>query len=325
MAQAEALVIGSHNCLGAAGAAAVMIQGGSPVDAVEAAIRPAEDNSDDHTVGYSGWPNLLGEVECDAGIMDGDTLRSGAVGALQGYRHPISVARCVMERLVHSLLVGEGASRFAAEMGCEPRDMLSTQARQAWTEQLRSKLGLSDPASIRTASDLSRLGRWAVDPEQVGGTVTCIARNDAGRLACGASTSGFAWKYPGRIGDSPIVGAGLYADSRFGAAVCTGFGEWTMSAGTARSIVVYMKTGMTVDQAVAEAMRDLQHVTLPIAGVVNVIAMDSAGRHFGATTDPAGGKRHYLCATAGDEIPAEIPMVSMRPPPTTPAGRALHE
>ncbi len=323
MTQPGILVIGSRNCIGAVDAAADMDRAVSSVDAVERAILQTEDSPDDHTVGYSGWPNILGEVECDAAIMDGCTLRNGAVGALRGYRHPISVARHVMERLAHVLLVGEGAGRFAEEMGCEPRDMLSPEARQVWADRLRERLGLTDPESIRTAADLSRLGQWAVDPEQVGGTVTCIARDAKGRLAAGVSTSGFAWKYPGRLGDSPIIGAGCYADTRHGAAACTGFGEWTLSTGTARSVVLYLKMGMTVRQAVAEAMHDLQHVALPIPGTVNLIAMDAAGEHFGATTHRPDTERHYVRASPGVSEPTKVPLEPMPPPPDTPAGRVL--
>jgi len=323
MAQPGIFMIGSHNCIGAVDAAAGMDRAASPVDAVERAIRQTEDNPDDHTVGYSGWPNILGEVECDAAIMNGCTLRNGAVGALRGYRHPISVARRVMDRLAHVLLVGDGAGRFADEMGCEPRDMLSPEARQAWADRLRERLGLTDPDSIRTAADLSRLGQWAVDPEHVGGTVTCIARDAEGRLAAGVSTSGFAWKYPGRLGDSPIIGAGCYANTRHGAAACTGFGEWTLSTGTARSVVLYLKMGMTVRQAVSEAMHDLAHVALPIAGTVNLIAMDSAGNHFGATTHRPDTERHYVCASPGAAKPTPVPLEPMPPSPDSPAGRAL--
>ncbi len=323
MNESGILVIGSHNLIGVSDGAACIADGGTPVDAVERAIRPVEDNPDDHTVGYSGWPNLIGEVECDASIMDGTTLRTGAIGALKGYRYPITVARCVMERLAHVLLVGDGAARFAAEMNCEKRDMLSEEARETWTQRLRDKLGVGDPDVIRDASDLSRLGAWAVDPEHVGGTVTCITRGAAGRLAAGVSTSGFAWKYPGRLGDSPIVGAGCYADDRHGAAVCTGFGEWTISTSTARSVVLYMKMGMPVEEAAFEAVGDLHHVALQTTGVVNVVAIDAEGRHVGVTTHPPETTKTYVAATPGPDLPKTLCMKSLPPPPDSPAGRAL--
>ncbi len=320
MARQAPLIIASHNGLGLEDGCRGLLAGGDAVDAVEACLRATEDNPDDHTVGYSGWPNLLGQVECDASIMDGRTLRSGAVGALQGYRHPISVARAVMERLVHVLLVGEGAGRFAAEIGAEPREMLSEEAKERWRQQIRSTLGIDDPTALAGRGNLSELGKLAVDPERVGGTVTCIARDADGRFVAGVSTSGSAWKYPGRLGDSPIIGAGSYADDRYGAAACTGFGEWTISCGTARSVVLYMKTGMPVDEAVAEAMHDLQHVALPTAGVVHVIAVDREGRHCGATTEPHHAGRHYVCATGEDPTPRRVRQISMPPPADSPAG-----
>src|SRR5205814_9896615 len=106
----------------------ILRPGGSAIDAVEAATRIVEDNPADHSVGYGGYPNLLGEVELDASIMDGTTLRAGAVGALRGYRHPISVARRVMDELPHVMLAGEGAARFAAELGMQREDLLTDEA-----------------------------------------------------------------------------------------------------------------------------------------------------------------------------------------------------
>jgi beta-aspartyl-peptidase (threonine type) len=195
----------------------VLTDGGSAVDAVETGIRIVEANPDDHTVGYGGYPNLLGQVEVDAGIMDGRELAAGAVGALQGFEHPISVARKVMEHLAHVLLVGRGAERFAAEMGFERRELLTVDARQAWEERLRTAM---PEEAFRQLPDLPDLYRWvqiATDPELAKGTVNFLARDAQGNLCAGTSTSGWAWKYPGRLGDSPVIGAGLYADNRVGA------------------------------------------------------------------------------------------------------------
>src|SRR5689334_2921775 len=122
------VVTSANGVIGLPAAVEILRAGGTALDAVEAATRLVEANPDDHTVGYGGYPNLLGEVELDASIMDGRTLRAGAVGALKGYRHPISVARKVMAELPHVLLVGEGAARFAAEMGFEAEDLLTEPA-----------------------------------------------------------------------------------------------------------------------------------------------------------------------------------------------------
>ena len=241
------LVIASQNgSVGIEAAMQVLRNGGSAMDAVEAGVRLVEANPDDHSVGYGGYPNLLGEVELDAAIMDGSDLTSGAVGALKGYPYPISVARQVLEKLPHIFLVGEGAARFAAEMGFEPRDLLSEPAREAWEKRLREDVPSDVLTHLAEQPDLWRYVGIATDPEHTRGTTNFIAQDARGNLAVGVSTSGWAWKYPGRIGDSPIVGAGLYADNRFGAAACTGTGEMAIRAATAHSVVFYMKMGLSV-------------------------------------------------------------------------------
>src|ERR687884_2062386 len=122
------IIASSNGDVGIPAAWEILQGGGTALDAVEAATRLVEDNPADHSVGYNGYPNLLGEVELDASIMDGTTLRAGAVGALRGYRHPISVARRVMEDLPHVMLVSEGAARFAAEIGMQREDLLTADA-----------------------------------------------------------------------------------------------------------------------------------------------------------------------------------------------------
>src|SRR6476661_7052029 len=152
------MIIGSVNgAIGLPAAWAILEAGGSALDAVEAATRVVEDNPEDHTVGYGGYPNLLGQVELDASIMDGTTLRAGAVGALRGYRHPISVARRVMEELPHVLLVGEGAARFADELGMPCEQLLTPETERAWRAGIDGRL----PDTFRDAqgaiiSDLLR-------------------------------------------------------------------------------------------------------------------------------------------------------------------------
>ncbi len=216
----------------------VLRAGGSAVDAVEAGIRLVEANPDDHTVGYGGYPNLVGQVELDAAIMDGRDLSAGAVGALQGYPYAISVARKVMDTLPHVFLVGEGAARFAAEMGFEHCALLTEEARETWARRLREDWPGEDLDRLTQRRDLSQWVSITTDPERAKGTVNFLAQDLHGNLCSGVSTSGWAWKYPGRIGDSPVIGAGLYADNRFGAAACTGMGEMAIRASTARSLVM---------------------------------------------------------------------------------------
>jgi beta-aspartyl-peptidase (threonine type) len=299
------IVIASTNGLvGITESMRVLRAGGSAVDAVEAGIRLVEANPEDHTVGYGGYPNLLGQVELDAGIMDGGTLGAGAVGAVQGYKHPISIARKVMEELPHVFLVGQGAERFAAEMGFQCEELLTAEAREVW------KQGLPPGVSVEALSHLAELPdlwKWvgvATDPERAAGTVNFLAQDVQGNLCAGVSTSGWAWKYPGRIGDSPIIGAGLYADNRYGAAACTGMGEMAIRTSTARSLLLYLKMGLSLSDAGRRAMEDLNDLRGPYLSDMSFIGLDSKG-HCAAFTNVEG--KTYVCMTEDMDEPIEIP------------------
>ncbi len=267
-------------------AAQILRQGGRALDAVEEGICLVESNAEDHTVGLGGLPNLLGEIELDASIMDGRTLAAGAVGALKGYAHPISVARLVMERTAHVLLVGEGAGRFAAEMGFQRSDLLSDDARRKWRETLGRVLSADEIDGLADRDQLLPVVQQLMTERLRHGTVNFLVRDQHGDIACGVSTSGWPWKYPGRLGDSPIIGAGGYADNRYGAAACTLYGELAIRAGTARSVVLYMKMGMSVEEACREAMRDLKPLIESSRGAMNIVAMDRDGHPFGITSRP---------------------------------------
>jgi beta-aspartyl-peptidase (threonine type) len=263
----------------------VLAKGGSALDAVEAATRLVEDNPRDHSVGYGGYPNLLGEVELDASIMDGTTLNAGAVGAVRGYRAAITLARRVMEHLPHVMLVGDGAARFANELGFRPENLLTTAARRTWRAGLKgqSTLGWKGANEMLTAL-LNRAGELTRDPEHATGTVNVMAQDQQGRIASAVSTSGWAWKYPGRLGDSPIIGAGNYADDRYGACGCTGWGEAAIRLSTARSVVLYLKSGMSLDQACREAFQDLLPIMQGTPNAMNLVAIDANGNHCGLST-----------------------------------------
>jgi beta-aspartyl-peptidase (threonine type) len=259
--------------------------GGSAIDAVEAGIRLVEANPEDHSVGYSGYPNILGQVELDACIMDGRELTSGAVGAMQGYMHPISVARQVMEKLPHVFLAGAGAERFAAEMGFERVELLTDEARRVWEQGLREAIPTERFERLAEQPDLWKWVEIATDPERRLGTVNFIAQDAQGNIGGGVSTSGWAWKYPGRLGDSPVIGAGLYADNRYGAAACTGMGEMSIRAGTAHSVVFYLKMGFSLEEAGRRAMQDLNDLGGRYLSRMSFIALDAQGRHAGFSTD----------------------------------------
>jgi beta-aspartyl-peptidase (threonine type) len=275
------IIASANGTVGMQQAMQVLKGGGSALDAVEVGIRAVEANPEDHSVGYGGYPNILGEVELDAALMVGDTLMSGAVGSMRGYKYPISVARQVMESLPHVFLVGQGAERFAAEIGAEAADLLTDPARQIWQRRIEADLPAEVGANLAARPDLRRWVKIATDPERPWGTVNFIARDSRGTICAGVSTSGWAWKYPGRLGDSPVVGAGLYADNRYGAAACTGMGEMAIRASTAHSIVFYLKMGLSLAEAGQRAMTDLQDLGGPYLSRMNFIALDHQGRHDG--------------------------------------------
>jgi L-asparaginase / beta-aspartyl-peptidase len=309
------VVVASEN--GRAGATAaieLMRQGGKALDAVELACRIVEDDPVDHSVGYGGLPNLLGQVELDASIMDGRTLRSGAVAGLYGYGNPIMLARKVMEELPHVLLVGRGAERFAAEVGMIPADQRSEEALRRWRERFdehgliagsSDKLRelahrLTSPVTLRDQGAPPAVPVLTSARDDTQGTVNFLARDQHGDLASAVSTSGIAWKYPSRVGDSPIIGAGNYCDNRYGAAACTGMGELAIRASTARSIILYLKGGMSLYAAGFEALRDIAYLQHAPHQYMNFVVLTPAGEHAGFTT-VAG--RSYLYMTAEMDAP----------------------
>ena len=304
------IVVSSANGdVGMSAAIEILRAGGSALDAVEAATKLVELNEADHTVGIGGYPNALGQVELDASIMEGTTRRAGAVAALKDYPHPISVARSVMERLPqHAFLVGEGAARWARERGFNTADLLTPGAKQAWQEKMPTALQ-SDNQATESVVDIAAAGSAGIANEETRdlssvsassekqtGTVNFLAIDAAGNIASAVSTSGWAFKYPGRVGDSPLIGAGNYCDSRYGACACTGLGEWAIRCATARTVVLAMQLGKTLDEACRFAMQDLQTAPLPdfVQSIMNFVALDANGNHAGYTTVPG---RQYIWQT----------------------------
>jgi L-asparaginase / beta-aspartyl-peptidase len=271
----------------------ILKAGGSAMDAVEAGIQLVEDNLLDHTVGTSGYPNLLGEVELDASIMDGKTLTTGAVGAIKGYRHPISIARKLMETLPHVMLVGAGAERLADETGAEKAILLTEEARQTWEKGLRGAVPDEVFKNLARRKDLHKWIHIATDPERPMGTVNFIAMDKNGDICTGVSTSGWAWKFPGRLGDSPIIGAGNYAHNKYGAAACTGMGEMAIRASTSRSMVLYMKMGLSLEEAGKMAMQDLDELGGKYSSRMSFIAIDRNGKP-GAFSNSQESKFIYM-------------------------------
>jgi beta-aspartyl-peptidase (threonine type) len=284
---------------------AALRQGASALDAAELVARAVESDVNDHSVGFSGLPNILGEVELDASIMDGATLASGAVAALQGYPHPISVARQVMERLPHVLLAGAGAAQFAQEIGAEPKELLTPEAREIWLKRLKAVLrdsglevgdwGLEtsgDPSEISNLKSLisnspislSELVQRALKYHEGGDTMNVVVRDATGHIVSAVTTSGVAWKYPGRVGDSPVIGAGNYVDDRYGAATCTGVGELTIRHGTALRAVTMLQAGLSMQQTGRATVRDLLPLSKPQNAWIRLLVMDKDGNVGGFCT-----------------------------------------
>ncbi len=266
----------------------VLRAGGRAIDAVERVVREVESDVAEHSVGVGGWPNLVGEVELDASIMDGRDRRTGAVGALQHFPHPISVARRVMELTPHVMLVGRGAEDFAREAGFPQAETLTPEAASEWEARVRDRVPAEEVADLVARRRLLPHVLLARDPQRIHGTVNVLAVDGHGDLASGVSTSGWAWKYPGRLGDSPVIGAGNYCDNRYGAAACTGHGELAIRSSLARSVVMHMEYGRSAEEACARGLQDVPGRGTPDAGVLVVIVVDPRGRHCCCTSSERG-------------------------------------
>ena len=281
----------------------ILSRGGSALDAVEACAKIIEADTTDTSVGRGGKPNVLGEVELDASIVDGTSHRVGAVAALTGYLHPITVARAVMERTPHAFIVGDGAARFAREIGAETTQNLTPSTRKLWVERLRS-VG-ETPASVRRRAKLLPVVRKTVREER--GTVNFLALDGNGDLASAVTTSGWAYKYPGRVGDSPIVGAGNYCDSRYGAAACTGYGELAIRNVTAKTAVDRLAGGMPPDMVARAAIADANELE---DAAFNIVVLSPKGVHASATNRQ--GRRYVWMTTRMDEPTLEARILVKR-------------
>jgi len=222
----------------------VLARGGNALDAVETGARWAESDLCNPTVGHCGNPDRDGVLTLDASIMDGDG-RCGAVAALEDILHPISVARRVMEKTPHVMLVGEGAQQFAIAEGFEKKRLLTPQAEKAWREWLKT-------AEYKPEINAERRGQPGNKDNH--DTIGMLAIDAQGRLAGACTTSGMAWKMHGRVGDSPIIGAGLYVDNEVGAATASGVGEEMIRNAASFLVVELMRQGRSPMDACREAI-----------------------------------------------------------------------
>ncbi len=246
--------------------------GDSVLDAVEQGIRVVEADASNATVGLGGIPNAQGVVQLDACIMHGPNHGAGSVAGLEGILHPISVARRVMERTPHVMLVGPGARQFALDQGFPPADLLTEEQEAAWRRWRAEHASDKQPATGRGHDTIALLG---VDSK--------------GNMAGGCSTSGWGYKLPGRVGDSPIIGSGLYVDNEIGAAGATGTGENVMRYCGCFMIVEAMRTGMSPREACVSAIRRIAAKDpLEMEQLhINFVALRRDGQ-FGAAGTDAG-------------------------------------
>ncbi len=218
----------------------ILKKNGSLLDAVEQSANITELDPEDGSVGFGGLPNENGVVQLDASIMYGPTHNCGSVAAIEGIKTPSSVARLVMERTDHIHIVGKGAQDFARVHGFKVENLLTERSRKSW---LRWKENLSDKDDWFPPAD----GNY--DSDRSTGTINVLAIDNAGDIAGITTTSGLAWKIPGRIGDSPIIGAGLYLDNEVGAAGATGRGEEILRTCGSFFVVEQMRAGKSPQDA----------------------------------------------------------------------------
>jgi len=243
------IAISSGNGLRATNRAVELIrEGRDPLVAAVSGVNIVEADPEDQTVGYGGLPNEDGIVELDASVMHGPTHRAGAVASIRDIKHPSSVALKVLERSDHVLLVGEGARRFAIAHGFPPENLLTEASRKIWLAW-KEKLSTSDDWVSPEESPFRPL------LEKGGGTIHCSALDVNGDLGGVTSTSGLAFKIPGRVGDSPIIGAGLFLDNEVGSCGATGRGEAVILVAGSASVVELMRRGATPGEACLEVLR----------------------------------------------------------------------
>lgn len=245
-----------------------MQKGGSALDAVEQGIRTIEADPDNMSVGYGGLPDRDGNVTLDACIMD-EAHNAGSVTFLQDIMHPVSVARLVMEKTPHVMLSGDGALRFALEQGFKRENLLTEKARQA-LEEWRVKSHYQPVINIENHD-----------------TVGMLAMDKLGRICGGCSTSGLAYKMHGRVGDSPIIGAGLFVDGEVGAAVTTGLGELVMKSLSSFLVVELMRNGANAEAACREAIGRITSMFRDAREAqVGILAMRKDGQCAGFSIQP---------------------------------------
>jgi N4-(beta-N-acetylglucosaminyl)-L-asparaginase len=272
----------------------VLTKGGSILDAVEHGIKVTELDTKNRSVGISGSPNAAGVVQQDACIMHGPGHQAGSVAAIEGIIHPISAARRVMEKTPHVMLVGDGARMFAIEEGLKSIDVDSSKLHEAWRKERASK---KQAVQKRSKGDHD--------------TIALLVLGSDGNIAGGCSTSGWGGKLPGRVGDSPIIGSGLYIDNEVGAAGATGLGENVMRHCASFMVVDFMRQGLHPQEACLRAIHRISRID-PLATedlAINFVALDKKGR-YGAAGTGTGFK--YSVTTKSSSVVLQSPGVTSK-------------
>jgi len=261
----------------------IMLDGGMILDAIERGIWVTEDAAPNKSVGLGGSPNAAGFVQLDSCIMFGPGHKAGSVAAIEGIRHPISAARLVMEKTKHVMLAGEGARVFALEQGLESVPVDDREFYEKWREKRKT----SQPKKPDNHD-----------------TIALLALGADGTVAGGCSTSGLAGKLPGRVGDSPILGSGLYVDNDVGAAGATGVGENVMRYCASFMIVEFMRQGLSPHEAIVKVIQRIVKSEGRDDLHINFIALDKHGRHGAAGTDSSF---KYAVATPSKSVVLDNP------------------
>ncbi|MFO0910279.1 MAG: N(4)-(beta-N-acetylglucosaminyl)-L-asparaginase [Isosphaeraceae bacterium] len=265
--------------------------GVDPLDAAIEGVAIVEADPSDHSVGYGGIPNEEGIVELDAAVMHGPTHGGGAVASLRSIMHPAAVARMVMKRTDHCLLVGEGALKFARAHGFPEVNLLTDEAREIWLHWKETN-GKDNDWIAPPNSELSPAVK-AFFGIREHGTIHCSVLDTHGNLGCTTTTSGLYYKIPGRVGESPILGAGLWLDNEVGSAGSTGRGEANLLNLSSHTIVEMLRNGSTPKDAAIEACRRIAKTTARTPRLldskgrpnfdVKFYCVDKSGRFAGAS------------------------------------------
>ena len=303
----------------------LMTSGTDVIDALVAGVNIVELDPEETSVGYGGLPNADGVVQLDSCCMHGATKRAGGVAALEGVRTPASVAKAVMDTTDHHLIVGAGAQAFARNMGFTiEADLNTPKSRALWLEWKRrvDPDHYLDPAKRSAAgyaAGLQMVAEGLIDKDHFYGTINCNGLSPRGELAGVTTTSGLAWKIPGRVGDSPILGAGLYVDGEIGAAGSTGRGEANLFGLCSFLVVESMRRGMSPKDAGLEALRRVRANTiekrlLNSRGLPNFnltfYALNAKGEHAGVALYGGTDSTYAVCDANG---PRQAPIEPLLP------------